>query len=203
VPDRRGVVARRREVRRRETPTPYTTEQLADLRARFAAPGPVSCPACGSRVALDPAQRGGKEVARGVLCVGCGRAAVVPRSWASRVLVITHNRLLRSWLRETLAGAGHYVVETDDTGVALAAYQVAEADVIILDVVTPGRVPVPEFQRQLRATFPDARIVALAGRMSYEGVDPLAVVPGLEAVRSIRVPITREALLKTVEEARA
>jgi DNA-binding NarL/FixJ family response regulator len=95
------------------------------------------------------------------------------------------------------------VVETDDAGVALAAYQAGPADVIILDVAAPGRVSAPEFQRQLRRSFPDARVVALAGEESYAGVDPLAVVDGLEAVRSIRVPISREALLKAVEEARA
>jgi len=202
VPDRRGG-ERRRAPRRRETPTPYTARQLADLRARFASPGPVSCPACESRVALDPGQRGGKESSRGVLCIGCGRAAVVPHAWAARVLVSTQNAALRNLLREMLAGAGHDVVETDDTSVALAAYQTAPADVIILDVLAPGRVPASEFQRQLRSAFPDVRIIALAGRTSYAGVDPLMVVPGLAGVRSIRVPISREALLKTVEEARA
>lgn len=203
VPDRRGAVDRRREPRRRETPTPYTAKQLADLRTRFASPGPVGCPACGSRVALDPAQRGGTGVARGVVCFGCGRAAVVPHAWAARVLVSAQDPALRKLLREMLAGAGHDVVETDDTSVALAAYRSAPADVIILDVLAPGRVPAPEFQRELRSTHPDARIVALAGRSSYAGVDPLMVAPGLEGVRSIRVPISREALLKTVEEARA
>jgi CheY-like chemotaxis protein len=203
VPDRRGAVSRRREPRRRETPTPYTAKQLADLRARFAAPGPVSCPACESRVVLDPAQRAGTGIARGVLCFGCGRAAVVPRAWAARVLVAIHDTALRNELREILANAGHDVVETDDTSVALAAYRAAPADVIIVDVLAPGRVRAPEFQRQLRATFPDARIIALAGRKSYAGVDPLMAVPGLEGVRSMRLPISREALLKTVEEARA
>jgi CheY-like chemotaxis protein len=178
-------------------------KELADLRAQFASPGRVSCPACGGRVALDPAQRASRESARGVLCFGCGRAAIVPRAWAARVLVSTQNADLRNLLREMLEGAGHDVVETDDTSVALAAYRVAPADVVILDVLAPGRVPAPEFQRELRSSFPDARIVVLAGRTSYAGVDPLMVAPGLERVRSIRVPISREALLKTIEEARA
>ena len=201
--DRRGVVDRRREPRRRETPRPYTAEQFAELVERFASQGPVSCPACGSRVALDPAQRSGTERARGVLCFGCGRAAVVPHVWAARVLVVAQNRLLRNLLRDMLDGAGHDVVEADDTGVALAAYRTAPADVIIIDVAAPGRVPAPEFQRQLRTTFPDVRIVALAGRSTYAGVDPLTVVSGMEGVRSIRVPVSREELLKTVQEARA
>ena len=177
--------------------------ELADLRSRFALPGPVSCPACGSRVAFDPAQRAGTEGARGVVCSGCGRAAVVPHAWGARVLITAGDAALRNLLREMLAGAGHDVVETDDTSVALAAYGTAPTDVIILDVLAPGRMPAPEFRRQLRSSFPDARIVALAGRSSYAGVDPLMAVPGMEGVRSIRVPISREALLKTIEDARA
>lgn len=203
VPDRRSPVARRREQRRRQTPTPYSARDLAVLRTGFAAPGPVSCPACGGRVAFDPAERGSTGGARGVVCHGCGRAAMVPRAWAARVLVTAKDPALRNLLRDILAGAGHEVVETDDTSVALAACGAAPADVVILDVLSPGRMPVKEFNRQLRSSYPNAHIVALAGRSSYAGVDPLMAVPGMEGVRSIRVPISREALLKTVEEARA
>ena len=138
-----------------------------------------------------------------MLCCGCGRAAVVPRAWGARVLVAIQDTALRNLLREILTGAGHAVVETEDSSVALAAYRSAPADVIILDVLSPGRVPAREFQRQLRATFPQARIIAVAGRKSYSGVDPLMAVSGLEGVRSIRMPIAPETLLTIVEEARA
>jgi len=201
--ERRVMAVRRRGRRRRETPTPYTADEMAELRTRFAAPGAVSCPACGGRFTLSPARRRGAEIARRVLCLGCGRAAVVPHSAAARVLVTTHNPPLRNLLREMLAGAGHEVVETDDAGVALAAYQTVPADVVVLDIVAPGRVSAPDFLRQLRRTHPDARVVALAGRPSFAGVDPLAIVQGLGAVRSIRAPISREALLRLVDEARA
>ncbi len=203
APERRDAAARRREQRRRATPTPYTATQLAELRKRFASPGPVSCPACGGRVVLDPAQRGGAGIARGVLCYGCGRAAVVPRAWAARVLIAIQDAALRKTLRGVLVGGGHDVVETDDTSVALAAYRAAPADVIFLDVLAPGRVPAPEFQRQLESSFPGARIIAVVGRKSYAGVDPLMVVPGLKGVRSIRLPISGEELLRRVEDARA
>jgi len=203
VAERRSVLARRRGRRRRETPTPFTVEEFADLRTRFATPGPVSCPACGGRFTLSPARRRGNEIARRVLCLGCGRAAVVPHSCAARVLVTTHNFPLRNMLRDMLAAVGHEVVETDDAGVALAAYQTVPADLVILDIVAPGRMSAPDFLRQLRRGFPDARVVALAGRPSFAGVDPLAIVQGLGAVRTIRAPISREALLKIVEESRA
>jgi CheY-like chemotaxis protein len=200
--DRRTASARRHGRRRRETPTPYTVEEVTDLRARFAAPGPVNCPACGSCFTLGPARRRGAEVARRVVCLGCGRAAIVPNSRAARILVITQHEALRDALRTMLAGGGHDVVETADAGVGLLAYQTTPADVVIIDVLAPGRMAAPEFLRQLRRTFPDARVVTMAGRPSFRGADPLAITQGLGAARTIRMPISREDLLRIVEEVR-
>ena len=59
------------------------------------------------------------------------------------------------------------------------------------------------FLERLRAGHPGARVVALAGEPSYAGVDPLDVVPGLGELPGLRVPISRESLLKTVHDVRA
>jgi CheY-like chemotaxis protein len=202
--DRRVVSARRHGRRRRETPTPYTVEEVTELRARFAAPGPVSCPACGSGFTLGPARRRGAEIARRVMCCGCSRAAVVPNSRPARILVIDQHDGVRDTLQALLTSAGHEVIEAADAGVALQAYQAAPADVVFINVLASGRMEAPEFMRRLRRAFPDARVVAIAGRPSYTGgVDPLAVAQGLGAVRTIRMPISREQLLQTVEEVRS
>ena len=200
--DRRAVTLRRRGRRRRETPTPYTAEQVAELRMRFAAPGPVTCPACESRFTLGPGRRRGAEWARRVVCLGCGRGAVVPNSRCARILVIDQHAALRETLQTMLTSAGHEVVEAADAAVALAAYQAVPADVVIIDVLAPGRMQAPEFLRRLRRGFPDARVVAMAGRPSYQGVDPLAVTQGLGAARTIRMPLSREDLLRVVDEVR-
>ena len=194
--------ARRHGRRRRETPTPFTVEQVAELKARFAAPGPVGCPACGSGFSLGPGRRRGAETARRVVCLGCGRAAVVPNSRAARILVIDQHNAVRDTLRAMLASAGHEVIEAADAGVALLAYQMAPADVVFINVLAPGRMEASEFLRRLRRVFPDARVVAMAGRPSYTGVDPLAVAQGLGAVRTIRMPFSRDHVLRTVEEVR-
>lgn len=194
--------ARRLGRRRRETPTPYTVEQVAELKARFAAPGPVGCPACGSGFSLGPGRRRGADTARRVVCLGCGRAALVPNSRAARILVIEQRTAVRDALRSMLTSAGHEVIEAADAGVALVAYQTVPADVVFIDVLAPGRMDAPEFLRRLRRVFPDARVVAMAGRPSYTGVDPLAVAQGLGAVRTIRMPFSRDHVLRTVEEVR-
>jgi len=202
IGDRRAAAPRRRGRRRRDTPTPYTAEQVADLRARFAAPGLVLCPACEGRFTLGPGRRRGPEVARRVVCIGCGRGAMVPHSHAARILVIAQPRTVRETLHTILVPAGHEVVEADDAAVGLVAYQMVPADLVILDVTATGRVTAPEFLRRLRRSFPEARVVAMAGRPSWTGVDPLAVVQGLGAVRSVRLPVTGEALLRIVDDAR-
>jgi CheY-like chemotaxis protein len=175
---------------------------MTELRARFAAPGPVRCPACEGTFTLGPGRRRGADTARRVGCLGCGKAAVVPNSRAARILIVEHHDAVRDTLQTMLASAGHEVVEAADAGVALAAYSTIPADVVFIDVLAPGRMDAPEFLRRLRREFPDARVVALAGRPSFAGVDLLAVTQGLGAVRIIRMPLSREDVLRTVEEVR-
>lgn len=201
--ERRTLTDRRRAVRSHVTPTPFTPEQLGELRARFAAQGPVSCPSCGSRVPLGPAHRTATETVRLVTCLGCGRGAVIPDPGAARVLVISANAALRDILRAPLARAGHDVTEAADAGVGLAAYQANPADVVLLDVQATGRMDAAEFLRRLRSSSPEARVVLLVRRNSKEAADPIAGAGALGAVPTIQMPVSREDLLRVVDEARA
>lgn len=200
--DRRAAQSRRRGRRRMESPIPYTSDQVAQVRAQFAVPGPVSCPACGGAFTLGPARRRGDQAPRRVACLGCGSAAVVPKSWQARILVISQHGMVRSALQETLASVGHEVIEAADAGVGLLAYERVPADVVFLDMVAPGRMEAPEFLRRLRRLAPEARVVAMARKPTYAGVDLIAVAQGLGAVRALRMPVSRDQLLKTVEEVR-
>ena len=163
----------------------------------------MTCPACGSSFTLGPARRSGARTERLVLCTGCGRAAVVHDTPAARVLVVSSVTPLRGLLRDMLAHAGHEVVEVADAAVGLGACRLLPPDVVLLDVVGTGRLGPAEFLERLRAGHPGARVVALAGEPSYAGVDPLDVVPGLGELPGLRVPISRESLLKTVHDVRA
>jgi len=136
------------------------------------------------------------------VCLGCGRAAIVPNSRAARILVIADHNALRDALHAMLESAGHEVVETADAGVALLAYGTVPADVVIIDVLAPGRMEAPEFLRQLRRTYPDARVVTMAGRPSYRELDPLAITLALGAAGTIRMPCSRDELLRIVEDVR-
>jgi CheY-like chemotaxis protein len=203
--DRRVMSMRRRGRRRRDTPTPYSAEEVEVLRARFRTPGPIECPSCGAAFTLGLGRRrpGTGHPVRRVTCLGCGRAAVLESPHVARVLIVEANAPLRDSMHSALISAGHEVIETDDAGVALHAYQAAPADVVLLDVRSSGRMQATEFLRRLRGIFPDARVITLAGRPSFRETDPLALMQGLGAVGALRMPLSRELLLRAVEEARS
>ena len=201
--ERRGGSVRRRDPNRGSTPLPFSVAEAADLRTRFAAPSPVRCPACGGSFTLGPARHPGARTERLVLCTACGRAAVVHDTPAARVLVVSSIAPLRGLLRDMLVNGGHEVVEVDDAAVGLGACRVLPPDVVLLDVVGTGRIDPAQFLERLRADHASSRVVALAGRPDYAGVDPLQVVPGLGELATIQVPISREALLTVIQDVRA
>lgn len=202
VEERRISSGRRHGRRRRNTPTPYTGGEMAKLREQAQGRQRLTCPVCGSSFTLGPAHRRGAEAARRVTCLGCGRAAAIPDTRAARVLVVAQSDVVRSALAAMLAAAGHEVVEAADAGVGLAAYRTIPADVVFLDVLAAGRMDATDFLRRLRREYADARVVAIAGRPSFAGVDPLSVARALGATRTMRLPFAREQVLQAVEEAR-
>lgn len=202
VSERRLAPTRRQAARRRDTPTPFSLQQLETLRERFARPGAVNCPACGGSFALGSVRRRGSDTMRRVNCVGCGKAAVLTNTYPARVLVIEQKEVVRDALRTILAGAGHEVVEAADAGVGLVAYQDVPTDVVLIDVLAPGRMNAADFIRRLRREFADARVIGMAGRPSYSTVDPLAVTHGLGAVSTIRMPFSAAEVLRAIDEAR-
>jgi CheY-like chemotaxis protein len=198
----RRLVFRRHGARRRETPTPYTPEQLKMLRERCTAAGPATCPACEGTFVLGLPRRRGNAIVRLVRCRSCGKAAVVANTRAARILLVGQKDAIREAVRGVLVGAGHDVVEAADAAVGLVAYEAVPADVVILDVLAAGRLEAAEFARQLRRQFPDARIIALARRPTYGAVDPLAVVQRLGATQTLRIPASPADVLAAVEAAR-
>ena len=198
--ERRTLSDRRRGVRWRETPTPFTPEQIAELRTRFAVPGHVSCPACGSRVALGWSRHTAAERARRVMCLGCGRGAIIPDAGAARILVVSGNAALRDILQSALSAAGHDVVEAASGGVGLIAYEAVPADVVLLDVQAPGGMGPREFLRRLRASSPDACVIALVARASQPEVGARDGEDLRRELPTIQLPMSRDELLRTIYE---
>ena len=201
--DRRAPTNRRTYRPPRVTPTPFTIQQIADIKHAFTHPGSsCACPACGGSFTLGRGRRRGDEVLRRVQCLRCGKSAVVANSLKIRILVIAAKPVVRDTLRETLAEIGHEVVDAADASVGLWAYQQNPADVVFIDVFVAGRMEAGEFIRQIRKYSPDARVIAMSGRTSYGGRDPLRVARELGALQTIRAPFSQAQLLEVLQATR-
>jgi len=196
----RRLVQDRRQLRyRRSTPTPYSTEEIAAIRRDFARTDKrFGCPACKGSFTLGRGRRRGDETLRRIQCVRCGKSAVVTGDARIRIMVIAEKDAIRDAIRITLTEVGHEVVDAADASVALWAYQQDPADVIFVDVFAAGRMESGEFMRQIHRFSPDARVIAVSGRTSYRGPDPLRVAQELGASRTLRAPFSKAELLEVL-----
>jgi CheY-like chemotaxis protein len=200
--DRRTTAIRRLSRRLRTAPSPYTVQQIVEIKSEFAKPNSRStCPACGGTFTLSRGRNRGDAMLRRVQCLRCGKSVVVTDSWKIRVLVIAEKAIIRDSIRETLNEVGHEVVDAADASVALWAYQQNPADVVFIDVLVAGYMNASEFIRQIRKYSPDAHVVAVSGRASYGGRDPLLLARKLGAVQTIRAPFSQAQLLEVLQPA--
>lgn len=203
LPDRRALESRRRYRARRTTPSPYTVQQIEDIRTAFTQPNSrCTCPACGGSFTLGRGRRRGNEVLRRVQCLRCGKSAVVANSLRMRILVIAEKTVVREAIRESLTEVGHEVVDAADASVGLWGYQQNPADVVFVDALMGGRMKATEFIRQIRKYSPEARVIAVSGRSSYGGPDPLTIARELGAFRTVRAPFSQAQLIEVLRDAR-
>jgi two-component system, cell cycle sensor histidine kinase and response regulator CckA len=112
------------------------------------------------------------------------------------VLVVDDTDMVRRLTRDVLAGAGYHVLEAAgaDEAVQVAGSHSAAIDLLVTDVVMPGRSGV-ELVDRLRATRPDLRVLYISGY-----TDLGIVREGLLADNAafLQKPFTPEDLLRKV-----
>jgi CheY-like chemotaxis protein len=200
---RRKVDPRYHKPRRTSASASYSPDEVAEVQRLVSqVGGRVTCPACGGPFALGPLDRRAAEPVRQVWCAECGRGTMVSNCLLARVMVLTRVEPLLVMLRGILAGAGHEVLEQADTRAALARYRENPADVVLMDTFALAQLDSQEFIRRLKAEFGDPRIVVLAPKASYRTADPSVAAEKLGATRVVRMPFTRDELLRAIKEAR-
>jgi CheY-like chemotaxis protein len=80
----------------------------------------------------------------------------------ARVLVLEDDGAIRSIVKETLAGAGHDVLEAADGRAGLRVFGANKVDLVITDMLMPDMDGV-ELVRTIRAYGAPVRIVAISG----------------------------------------
>ena len=112
----------------------------------------------------------------------------------NRILVADDEAAVRQILRRILEDAGYEVVEAFDGEEGVQLYRDAPADLVVTDVLMPGKDGL-ELIRDLKREFPDVKIIAVSG---YEHYLEMATLIG--ALHGIQKPIDVKEMLHTVED---
>jgi DNA-binding response OmpR family regulator len=113
----------------------------------------------------------------------------------SRILVIEDSPDAQLLLEGILRSAGHEVLTADEGEAGLALYREGRTDLVITDLLMPGKEGMETIQ-SLRRCDPAARIIAVSGG----GAALLAMAGGLGARRTLAKPFLAAELLTAVRE---
>ena len=116
----------------------------------------------------------------------------------SRILVVDDDTQVREILRKRLEKNGFDVEEASDGEAALASYRDTPSDVVITDLVMPGKGG-QGLIRDLRREFPQARIVAISGALDQDVPSLLAEADRLGALKTLPKPFTSEQLFEAID----
>jgi CheY-like chemotaxis protein len=116
-----------------------------------------------------------------------------------RILVIDDDDQVRAVIRLALERAGYDVEEACDGEAAIKRYRADPADLIITDIVMPGKEGL-ETIMELRKDFPDVKIIAISGGGRLNPQSYLDLARKLGAFRSFSKPVARRDLLEAVSE---
>lgn len=115
-----------------------------------------------------------------------------------RVLVIDDNEDVRTVIEMSLQAEGFEVSVAENGRQGAAMLRERGAQVVVTDILMPEQDGV-ETIAQLRAEFPQVKIIAISGASSATGFDYLTV-PGELGARVLRKPFEMRDLVKLVRE---
>lgn len=89
----------------------------------------------------------------------------VAGSTVGRVLLVEDNDVVRRSIRRTLEAAGYTVNEAESGDAALSIMDADDPrfDVVVTDVVMPGRLQGPDLARHIRSLWPDTPVIFISG----------------------------------------
>ena len=121
------------------------------------------------------------------------------RPAVAKILTVDDAAFVRRWCAAVLGKAGHQVVEAEDGDTALALFREHEPDLVLLDVLMPGKDGLAVLN-ELRGHDPDARIVMLT---TQGQLDVVLEAKRLGARDFLIKPCAGEVLVSTVQRALA
>jgi two-component system, chemotaxis family, chemotaxis protein CheY len=117
----------------------------------------------------------------------------------AKILVIDDDEQVRTMITLTLEKAGFEVVEAGDGNEAVAVYSSVHCDLVITDIVMPGKEGI-ETIMELKGINPDARIIAISGGGRINPEDYLKWARRFGVTKTFTKPVDRAKLLEAVDE---
>ena len=117
----------------------------------------------------------------------------------SRILVVDDEQQIRRMLVTCLTRAGHEVIEAADGEEALQHYADEPVDLIVLDLLMPGKEGL-ETLMALRDDPERPKVIAISGGARSVGADFLPVARKLGADMTLKKPFHNQALLDAIAD---
>lgn len=117
----------------------------------------------------------------------------------ARILVIDDEQQARTLFHNLLVRAGHETVTVPDGEDGLHLMERQPFEVVVTDLVMPGKEGI-ETIMDLRAQYPEVKIIAISGGGRIGPDNYLEAAAGLGADRTFAKPVKREDLLAAIDE---
>jgi DNA-binding NtrC family response regulator len=116
------------------------------------------------------------------------------------ILIIEDDEQMREMLEAVIKNVGHDVVSVSDGKYAMGAFINGQYDVVITDIVMPGKDGLKTIQ-DFRSRFPKIKIIAISGGdRSFSGDTYLDIAHNFGAHRILAKPFSQKTILETIEE---
>ena len=130
-----------------------------------------------------------------------GRNKAVPRPGSARILVAEDEKGVMDILVRTLEGIGHQVVQAETGDAAIKAFGTSgPIDLLLTDIVMPGRVQGPELAKRLREIQPSLPAIFISGYANEATVHGNGLRP--EDIRLMK-PVAKADMILAIEKALA
>ena len=122
------------------------------------------------------------------------------RAALARILIIDDNPEVLSAVHRVLTAAGHAVSDAPRSAEGIRMHHENPFDLILTDIVMPEKEGISTII-DLKAEFPDLRIIAMSGGGDFEPYGYLDIAIRVGADRTLPKPFSREELLEAVNDA--
>jgi DNA-binding NtrC family response regulator len=117
----------------------------------------------------------------------------------ARILLVDDEAAVRELMAIVLQTEGHFILQAGDGNAALTALEANAVDLVITDLVMPGKEGI-ETIMDIRRRWPQLKVIAMSGGGRGSASDYLEMASHLGARRTLEKPFESEDLVKLVSE---